>query len=53
MNVNFTGPERVLYKITFEHALNVEKLTHQQAQEKAMAKILNKRALVKKLNFKH
>ena len=49
MQVQFTGAERVLFKATYEFALNVEKLTEEQATEKAMNKILSKRALSKKV----
>ena len=56
MQVQFTGAERVLFKATYEFALNVEKLTEEQATEKAMNKILSKRALaikVKRSEYGH
>ena len=49
MQVQFTGAEKVLFKATYEFALNVEKLTEAEATEKAMNKILSKRALATKV----
>ena len=53
MNVEFTGAEKVLFKATYEFAINIEKLSHDEATEKAMNKILSKRALVKKIKFRY
>ena len=53
MNIEFTGAERVLFKATYEFALNIEKLTEAEATEKAMNKILSVRALSKKVKFKY
>ena len=53
MQINFTGAERVLFQATYEFAINIEKLTEQQAREKAMNKVLSKRAMVKKLRFRY
>ena len=49
MQAQFTGVEKVLFKATYEFALNVEKLTEAEATEKAMNKILSKRALATKV----
>jgi hypothetical protein len=49
MQNKFTGVEKVLFKATFEFAINVEKLSVVEAIEKAMNKIVNKRALGVKL----
>jgi hypothetical protein len=53
MNVEFTGAEKVLFKATYEFAINIEKLSHDEATEKAMNKIIMKRALAKKIKFKY
>ena len=56
MQVQFTGAERVLFKMAYEFALNVEKLSDADATEKAMNKILSKRALstkVKRSEYGH
>jgi hypothetical protein len=45
MKKEFTGAERVLFKMTYEFAINVEKLSEEEAIEKAMNKIIQKRAL--------
>ena len=50
MNIEFTGAERVLFKVAYEFAINVEKLSEAEAREKAMNKILAKRALATKVN---
>jgi hypothetical protein len=49
MNKEFTGAEKVLFKMTYEFAINVEKLTEDEATEKAMNKIIQKRMLGDKL----
>jgi FPC/CPF motif-containing protein YcgG len=49
MNKEFTGAEKVLFKMTYEFAVNVEKLTEDEATEKAMNKIIQKRMLGDKL----
>ena len=53
MKIEFTSTERVLFKATFEFAMNIEKLSEAEATEKAMNKILQKRAMVKKIKFKY
>jgi hypothetical protein len=53
MNVEFTGAEKVLFKATYEFAINIEKLSHDEATEKAMNKIIMKRALAKKVKFRY
>jgi hypothetical protein len=49
MNKEFTGAEKVLFKMTYEFAINVEKLPEDWAIEKAMNKILQKRMMGDKL----
>jgi hypothetical protein len=49
MNVKFTGAEKVLFKMTYEFAINVEKLSEEDAIEKAINKVIMKRALGKQL----
>ena len=49
MNQQFTGAERVLFKMAYDFALNVEKLTEAEAQQSGMDKVLSKRALGKKV----
>ena len=53
MEIRFTGAEQVLFNATYKFAIEIEKLNHQDAIEKAMNKILSKRALVKKLDYKY
>lgn len=53
MKIEFTNAERVLFKATFEFAVNVLKLSEADATEKAMNKILQKRSLATKIKFKH
>ena len=53
MNIEFTGAEKVLFKATYEFAVNIEKLSHEDATEKAMNKVIMKRALAKKIKFKY
>jgi hypothetical protein len=49
MSIKFTNAETVLFKATFQFAINVEKLTESEATEKAMNKVISKRALAKKI----
>lgn len=49
MNIEFTSQERVLYRMEYEFAINVRKVTEVEAREQAMNKILEGRSLVKKL----
>ena len=56
MNIKFTSAEQVLFKATYKFAVEVEKLSEADATEKAMNKILSKRALANKLaksNFRY
>lgn len=53
MKIEFTSAERVLFKAAFEFALTVEKLPESEAREKAMNKVLAKRALSKTIKFKY
>lgn len=52
MNIKFTSAETVLFKATFQFAINVEKLSEADATEKAMNKVLSKRAFATKLSKK-
>lgn len=49
MQTQFTGAEKVLFKATYQFALDVLKLTEAEATEQAMNKILSTRALSKKV----
>jgi hypothetical protein len=53
MNVEFTGAEKVLFKATYEFAINIEKLSHDDAIEKAMNKVIMRRAMAKELKYKY
>lgn len=53
MNIEFTNVERVLFKATYEFAINAEKLSEKDAIEKAMNKVLQKRAMAKATKFRH
>jgi uncharacterized protein (DUF2344 family) len=53
MKLEFTNAEKVLFKATYDFAIKYEKLSEADATEKAMNKILSKRALATKLKFKH
>ena len=53
MNIEFTGAEKVLFKATYEFAINVEKLSHEDATEKAMNKVIMRRAMAKELKYKY
>lgn len=53
MNIEFTGAEKVLFKATYEFAINVLKLSEEDAVEKAMNKVIMKRAMAKKLKYKY
>ena len=53
MNIEFTNAERVLYNATYEFAVNIEKLNPEQAREKAMNKVISKRAMASKIRFKY
>jgi len=53
MNVTFTSAEKVLFKATYDFAINVEKLSHDEATEKAMNKVIMRRAMAKELKYKY
>lgn len=53
MNIEFTGAEKVLFKATYEFAINVLKLNDADATEKAMNKVISKRALAKQIKNRH
>lgn len=50
MNVEFTSAERVLFRMAYEFALNVERLTDAEAKQRGMDKVLAKRALRNKVS---
>ena len=49
MNIEFTGAERVLFKMAYEFAINVEKLTEAEARQRGMDKVIAKRSTSNKL----
>ena len=49
MPIEFNGPERVLYKMAYEFAINVEKLTEAEARQRGMDKVIAKRSMSNKL----
>ena len=53
MNIEFTGAEKVLFKATYDFAINFEKLSVADATEKAMNKVIMKRAMAKKIKNRH
>jgi hypothetical protein len=48
-----TGPEKVLYRATYQFAIDQLQLSPEEATEKAEQKILSKRALAKTIKFRH
>ena len=50
---HLTGPEKVLYKASYNFAIEVLQLSGYQAQEMAEQKILKKRALGKTIKFRY
>ena len=52
MNINFTSAEKVLFNATVNFAITHEKLSPAEAQERGVNKILQKRALAKKLHHR-
>lgn len=48
-----TGPEKVLYRATYQFALKELQLSEDQAREMAEHKILKKRALGKTIKSRH
>ena len=54
MNVEYTGAERVLFRMAYEFALNVERLSEDEARQRGRDKVLAKRLLRNKVaSFKH
>jgi hypothetical protein len=53
MEIRFTGAEQVLFNATYDFAINVEKLSHQDAIERAMNKVIMRRAMAKELKYKY
>jgi|688.fasta_scaffold216830_2 hypothetical protein len=53
MNVEFTNAEKVLFKATYDFAIKYEKLSHDDATEKAMNKVIMRRAMAKELKYKY
>lgn len=53
-NMNeLTGVEKVLFKATVNFAMQHEKVTLEEAEKRAMDKVMSKRNLVKQIKFKH
>ena len=50
---HLTGPEKVLYKATYQFAIKELQLSADQAKEMAEQKILRKRALAKTIKSRH
>ena len=50
MKVEFTSPEKVLYRTTYEFAVEVLKVSEQEARDMAMHKVLNKRAMARQVS---
>ena len=50
MQKEFTGAEKVLFKATYQFAIEVLKVSEAEANKMAMNKIISKRALVKKID---
>jgi len=56
MQVQFTGAERVLFKMAYEFAINVERLSEAEARQRGLDKVLSKRSLstkVKRSEYGH
>jgi hypothetical protein len=54
MNVEYTGAERVLFRMAYDFALNVERLSEDEAQQRGRDKVLAKRSLRSKVSsFRH
>lgn len=53
MNTEFTKAESVLFRATVDFLMQYEKLSIDEARQRAMYKILQKRSLVKKIKFKY
>ena len=51
--LSMTGAERALFAATLEFALHVAKMPEAEAREAAVNKILSKRSLVKRLNYRY
>jgi hypothetical protein len=50
MNVEFTSAERVLFRMAYEFAINVERLSEAEARERGLNKVLAKRSLRNKVS---
>lgn len=50
MNVEYTGAERVLFRMAYDFAINVERLSESEAQQRGRDKVLAKRALRNKVS---
>ena len=53
MKIEFTGAERVLFNATVSFVMAHENLSIEQARERGMNKVLQKRALAKTIRSKH
>ena len=47
------GVERVLYAASYNFALNVQKLTHEEAVQAGINKVLSKRKLGNRIKSRH
>jgi hypothetical protein len=50
--LSMNGVERVLYAASYNFALNVEKLSHEEAVQAGINKVLSKRKLGKRITCK-
>jgi hypothetical protein len=50
MNVEYTGAERVLFRMAYDFAINVERLSEAEAQQRGRDKVLAKRSLRNKVS---
>jgi hypothetical protein len=50
MNVEYTGAERVLFRMAYDFAITVERLSESEAQQRGRDKVLAKRSLRSKVS---
>ena len=54
MSTEYTGAERVLFRMAYDFALTVERLSESEAQQRGRDKVLAKRLLRSKVGaFRH
>jgi len=51
--LSMNGVERVLYAASYNFALNVEKLSHEEAVQAGINKVLSKRKLGNRIKSRH